>query len=133
MSWLMFHLLIFDLLYNKYFILHLISLDGEAVLAYCSIFGPESNFYLLVFFIIHLLKITIDVFIYLYWFIFTKYFVHVLCQSNWNWYIYLFLILFTIEGIISMFHVKTSDSHIFSRFTCKFSFEYVLILFFLSL
>ena len=41
MSEVMFHLLILDSLNNKELIQYLISLDGEVVLANCSITGPE--------------------------------------------------------------------------------------------
>ena len=43
----MFHLLIFDSFYNKEFIQYLVPLDGEVVLAYCSVLGPEIDFHLL--------------------------------------------------------------------------------------
>ena len=82
MSWLMFHLLILDSLYNKELIQYLISLDGEFVLDYCSMSGTESDFHLLRLFLkVNLSKIRIDV----YWMNFDQiFFVNVFCQSNWN-------------------------------------------------
>ena len=40
----------FWLLYNKELIQYLISIDGEVVIAYCIMPGPESDFHLLIYF-----------------------------------------------------------------------------------
>ena len=58
----------FWFIYNKWLIQYLISLDGEVVIAHCSMPIPESDFNLLkLFFKVHLSKIITDVFIYWYW------------------------------------------------------------------
>ena len=44
MSELIFHISIFDSVYNKESIKYLVSLDGEVVLSNCCISGPERGF-----------------------------------------------------------------------------------------
>ena len=72
----MFHLFISDSLYNKELIQYLISLYGEVILAYFSMPGTESDFYLLRFiFKLNLSKIRTGVFIYLYYLTYEQIFI----------------------------------------------------------
>ena len=89
MSLLMFHLSIFDALYNKSLIHSLISLDGGGglLIAYWSMPGPEIDFHSIIMFLkVKLSTIITYVFIYWYWMTFGQIFlVCVFCQSIWNW------------------------------------------------
>ena len=53
----MFHLYIFDVFYNKKLIKYLLSLDGDVVLAYCSMPVPERDFMYEAFYKVHLSKL----------------------------------------------------------------------------
>ena len=124
--WLIFHLFIFYSLYYKSLIQYFISLDGEVALAYCSVSETESDFHLLRFLkgtFVKKIELMCS-YICIEW-ILTKYLLPMFFLIKWNWFSFK---LFTREKNISIFHVITFDSHIFSKFACIF-YEYVLIMF----
>ena len=95
---------------------YLISIDEKVVLAYWIMPVTEIDSRLLWLFLkVNLSTIIIYVFISCTEWILIKF-----CQLRLNLIVYLFLQFFTWEGIISIFHIPISDSHIFSKFTCKF-------------
>ena len=59
----MFHILVFDSLFNEELFQYLILLDGKVVLDYCSTPRPESDLHLLRLFLnVNLTKMRTDVF-----------------------------------------------------------------------